>query len=167
MPRLKIFLNELEGAIPNTWLDNVGTYEEGSKEIERIFGSNAFFISPKPTALIRHLVAIAAGKGDTILDFFAGSGTTAHAVALMNEDDGGSRKSISIQWAEPTDPQSLPHKQGYDNIARICCERIRRILAAINAKHEDKGTGLIHLNTYKLVVSNDGLAKEASHASGG
>lgn len=150
MPRLKIFLRDLEGAIPNTWLDDAGTYEEGSKEIERIFGSNAFFISPKPTSLIRRLVTMGAGKDDIILDFFAGSGTTAHAVALMNEEDGGNRKSISIQWAEPTDPKSLPHKQGYENIAQICCERIKRVLAALNDKHVEEGKESIHLNTYKL-----------------
>jgi adenine-specific DNA-methyltransferase len=151
MPRLKIFLRDLEGAIPNTWLDDAGTYEEGSKEIEHIFGSNAFFISPKPTSLIRRLVTIGAGKGDIILDFFAGSGTTAHAVALMNEEDGGARKSISIQWAEPVDPQSLPFKLGFENIAQMCCERIRRVLATLNEKHAAEGKDLVHLNTYKLL----------------
>ena len=96
MPRLRIYLSELEGAIPNTWLDDAGTYEEGSREIEHIFGSNAFFISPKPTALIRRLVAMGAGSDDIILDFFAGSGTTAHAVAELNAEDGGRRSTISV-----------------------------------------------------------------------
>jgi adenine-specific DNA-methyltransferase len=150
MPRLKIFLRDGQGAIPNTWLDDVGTYEEGSREIQHIFGSNAFFISPKPTALVRRLISIASGPDDIILDFFAGSGTTAHAVALMNESDGGNRKSISIQLAEPTDPKSLPHQQGYHNIARICRERITRVLKEINETRIKRGDSPVALNTFTL-----------------
>lgn len=152
MPRLKIFQSELGGAIPNTWMDDAGTYEEGSKEIERIFGSNAFFISPKPTALIRRLITMGAGKDDIILDFFAGSGTTAHAVALMNEKDGGGRKSISVQWPEPTDPRSFPFRQGYRDIARICHERISRVLASLNDRRKAEGKAVVHLNSYKLLM---------------
>jgi adenine-specific DNA-methyltransferase len=151
MPRLKIFLRDLDGAIPNTWLDDAGTYEDGSKEIRHIFGSNAFFVSPKPTALIRRLACMGAGKDDIILDFFAGSGTTAHAIALMNESDGGSRKSISVQWAEPTGHHSLPYKQGYHDIAQICSVRISRIIAAINEERAASGRNAIHLNSYRLV----------------
>jgi adenine-specific DNA-methyltransferase len=150
MPRLKIFLRDLEGAIPNTWLDDAGTYEEGSKEIERIFGSNAFFISPKPTALIRRLITMGAGANDIIMDFFAGSGTTAHAVALMNKADGGRRKSISIQQPEPTEPGSLPHQQGYHTISHICRERITRVLAGMAEDGVAGEMPTVALNAFSL-----------------
>lgn len=150
MPRLKIFLKDQEGSLPNTWLDDVGSNEDGSREIERLFGSTAFFISPKPTALLQRLIAMACDQEDLILDFFAGSGTTAHAVALMNETDGGHRKSISVQWAEPTDPKSLPHQQGLLSIAGICKERIRRVLAGMNTSRAAGGRELITFNIYSL-----------------
>jgi adenine-specific DNA-methyltransferase len=150
MPRLRIFLSELEGAIPNTWLDDIASYEEGSREIEQIFGSNAFFISPKPTALIRHLAGIAAGRDDIILDFFAGSGTTAHAVLAMNEHDGGTRQCISIQIPEPTAPGSLPRRQGFETIADICRERILRVLDGMNDRRLAAGRAALSLRSCAL-----------------
>ena len=92
MPRIKIFLSELEGQIPNTWLDNIATNDEASKEIENIFGSNAAFAFSKPTKLIKHIIQIGSKEDDIILDFFAGSGTTAHAVLQLNKEDGGKRQ---------------------------------------------------------------------------
>ena len=94
MPRIKIFLSELEGQIPNTWLDNIATNDEASKEIENFFGTNAAFSFAKPSKLIKHIAQIGSNKEDIILDFFAGSGTTAHAVLELNKEDGGNRKFI-------------------------------------------------------------------------
>src|SRR5690554_5845005 len=94
MPRIKIFLSELEGIIPNTWLDNIATNDEASKEIERLFGTNAAFSFAKPTKLIKHLIQIGSDKNDVVLDFFGGSGTTAHAVLELNKEDGGNRQFI-------------------------------------------------------------------------
>ncbi len=94
MPRIKIFLSELEGQIPNTWLDNIATNDEASKEIESFFGTNAAFSFAKPTKLIKHIAQIGSNKDDIILDFFGGSGTTAHAVLELNKEDGGNRQFI-------------------------------------------------------------------------
>lgn len=94
MPRIKIFLSELEGQIPNTWLDNIATNDEASKEIEKFFGTNAAFSFAKPTKLIKHLIQIGSDKNDIVLDFFGGSGTTAHAVLELNKEDGGNRQFI-------------------------------------------------------------------------
>lgn len=94
MPRIKIFLSELEGQIPNTWLDNIATNDEASKEIERFFGTNAAFSFAKPTKLIKHIIQIGSDKNDIVLDFFGGSGTTAHAVLELNKEDGGNRQFI-------------------------------------------------------------------------
>ncbi|KAF5029752.1 DNA methylase [anaerobic digester metagenome] len=147
MPRIKIFLNELEGKLPNTWLDNIATNDEASKEIEEIFGSNAFFSSPKPTKLITQLMKIGSNKDDIILDFFAGSGTTAHSVMQLNAEDGSNRKFILVQLPEPIDAKKS--KVAYDfvkeelgvtppTIFEITKERIIRAAKQINAAIDSK-----------------------------
>jgi len=112
MPRIKIYLFELEGQIPNSWLDNIATNDEASKEIELFFGTNAIFTSPKPTGLIRHLLKLGSTSNDIILDFFAGSGTTGDAVMQLNAENGGNRKYILAQLPEPIDPKK--NKTAYD-----------------------------------------------------
>ena len=112
MPRIKIYLFELEGQIPNSWLDNIATNDEASKEIEMFFGTNAIFTSPKPTGLISHLLKLGTSSNDIILDFFAGSGTTADAVMQLNAEDGGNRKFILAQLPEKIDPKK--NKTAYD-----------------------------------------------------
>ncbi len=147
MPRIKIFLNELEGKLPNTWLDNIATNDEASKEIEEIFGSNAFFSSPKPTKLITQLMKIGSNKDDIILDFFAGSGTTAHSVMQLNAEDEGNRKFILVQLPELIDAKKS--KAAYDffkdelgvippTIFEITKERIIRAAKQINAEIDSK-----------------------------
>ena len=131
MPRIKIFLSELEGQIPNTWLDNIATNDEASKEIEELLGSNAFFSYPKPLKLIMHLCNIALNKNDIILDFFAGSGTTGHAVMQLNAEDGGNRKFILCQIDEPIKADKPAYQFCIDNnlppvISSITIERLRR-----------------------------------------
>jgi adenine-specific DNA-methyltransferase len=91
MPRIKIFLSELEGQIPNTWLDNVATNDSASKEIEALFGSNSAFSYAKPEALIKYLLDLATVEGDIILDYHIGSGTTATVAHKMK------RKYIGIE----------------------------------------------------------------------
>ncbi len=93
-PNRKLFLSENDGQIVDTWLDNIATNEEGSKEIENLFGSNAFFTSPKPTELMKYLIKTGTHKNAVILDFMAGSGTTGHAALELNKEDGGQRQFI-------------------------------------------------------------------------
>lgn len=160
MPRIKIFLNELEGQIPNTWLDNIASNDEASKEIEELFGSNAFFSYPKPINLIAHLSKVGLNDDSIILDFFAGSGTTAHAVMQLNADDGGNRKFICVQLPEPTDESSEAFKAGYKTIAEITKERIRRAGNKIKAEQKEdlftqQGKTLdIGFKAFKLDSSN-------------
>ena len=84
------------------------------------------FSSPKPLGYIEDLVLIGSGKEDLVLDFFAGSGTTAHAVMAQNAKDGGNRKFILVQLPEQVDPESDAAKAGFKNIADITKERVRR-----------------------------------------
>ena len=154
MPRIKIFLNELEGQIPNTWLDNIATNDEGSKEIESIFGSNAFFSFPKPTNLIKYLLSIGSDKDSIILDFFSGSSTTAHSIFKLNNENESYRKFILVQIPEVLNEKSKPYKEGFKNLCEIGKERIRRagdkILEESNNKDLDIGFKVFKLDSSNL-----------------
>jgi adenine-specific DNA-methyltransferase len=96
------------------------------------------FDNPKPPKLVKFLTQIATSKDDMVLDFFAGSGTTAQSVMQINSEDGGNRKYIMIQLPEPCEKKSETLKIGYRTIAEICRERIRRAAAKIKDKNCDK-----------------------------
>ena len=105
----------------------VGTTEEGSKELQDLMGSKAFPY-PKPRSLIQGLLAQATCPNDTVLDFFAGSGTTGHAVLALNALDGGTRKFILCSSTEATD------KEPAKNLCRdVCAERIKKVITASDA----------------------------------
>lgn len=105
--------------------EDIGMSQDGTKEMTDLFGAKVFSY-PKPTALLAYLLKIATKSEDLILDFFAGSGTTAHAVMQLNKEDGGHRKFICVQLPEPCDEKSEAYKAGYNTIAEISKERIRR-----------------------------------------
>ena len=96
------------------------------------------FSTPKPTKLIYDLIDNSVKKDEIILDFFVGSGTTAHSVMRINAKDNGSRKFICVQLPEKTDEKSDAFKAGFTNIAEISKERIRRAGAKIQAENTDK-----------------------------
>ena len=137
-PRKKIFLSEVEGVNSWTWWANteVGHNQEASKEIKDLLGSADIFTNPKPTRLLKQMLTIATKKEDVVLDFFAGSATTAHAVMQLNKEDGGHRKYICVQLPELCDEKSEAYKAGFKTIAEIGKERIRRAGAKIRAEVE-------------------------------
>jgi adenine-specific DNA-methyltransferase len=113
-------------AQPNL-LDFCGSSDSASKLVnEEIFGNTELFDTPKPLELLNYFINISADKNDLILDFFAGSGTTAHAVMDLNAKDGGNRKFICVQWAEETPQKSEARKAGYETIFDITKARIDR-----------------------------------------
>ena len=97
----------------------------GTAELQELFGRKIFSF-PKPLSLICHFARAATDKESIVLDFFAGSGTTAHAVLQLNAEDGGNRRFICVQLPEANDPGSEAAKAGYETIADITKERIRR-----------------------------------------
>lgn len=113
---------------------NCGTTADGSKLIKSIFGAK-YFDFPKPLDLITILANIGLGENDILLDFFSGSGTTAHAVMELNKD-GGNRKFICVQLPELCEEKSEAYKGGYKTIAEISKERIRRAGAKIRKEVE-------------------------------
>jgi len=98
------------------------------------------FTNPKPSNLIKYLVNMVtyAEKSSIILDFFAGSATTAHAVMQLNVEDGGNRKYIMVQIPEKTEEDSEAYKAGYKNICEIGKERIRRAGEKIKKEEFEK-----------------------------
>lgn len=124
----KIYLKNVEGRTPETiWFGKeVGTTRDASKEIKDLFNGHNYFDTPKPTDLIKRISQLSVDKDDLILDFFSGSGTTAHAVMALNAEDGGNRKCISVQLPEKCDEKSEAYKAGYITIADIAKERIKR-----------------------------------------
>ena len=120
-PRLKKFLTDAEGTQAWTWWTNeeVGHNQEATKELAEIFGVGDAFSAPKPVRLIRRILKIATAKDSIVLDSFAGSGTTAHAVLMENHEDHGSRQFILVQMPYETEQQEKDRQ----NI----CERITRV----------------------------------------
>lgn len=96
-PRYKLFLKEKQqgGVIPNSWWDELESNQEGAIVLKQILGKDAFS-NPKPVGLITFIEKLATSKYSTILDFFAGSGTTLHATMQLNAEDGGHRKCILV-----------------------------------------------------------------------
>ncbi len=138
---------------PSTLIDknvNVGTNEDASSEIAEIFNTDvgAMFDYAKPTSLVKYLASFLTFDDDIILDFFAGSGTTGHAVMQLNAEDGGNRKFILCQIDEPIKEDKPAYKFCIDNnlspvISSITIERLKRagekIANAIEADNSKTG----------------------------
>lgn len=142
IPSVKRFLSEVQqGIVPSTlWFrEDVGDNQEAAKEIRDLFKIPPFD-TPKPTRLIKRMLELstANNSNDIVLDFFAGSGTTAHAVMAQNAEDGGNRKWICVQIPEEIDKESETYKTGYKNIAEISRERIRRAAVKIEEEVSEK-----------------------------
>lgn len=100
-----------------------GLNSEGTKEIQEIFG-NKVFDYPKPLSLVKNLIKQVTNKDSIILDSFAGTGTTAHAVLDLNKDDGGNRKFILIEMEDYSDS--------------ITAERIRKVIRGISGTKDER-----------------------------
>jgi adenine-specific DNA-methyltransferase len=135
-PKRKRFLNDKEGLTPRSWIDNFLT-SDGTKDLEKL-NFETIFDYPKPAGLIKHFLQIGTEQNSLVLDFFAGSGTTAQAVLELNNEDGGERKFILVQLPEPADQNSEAYKSGYKNIADISKERIRRVIAKTETELGEK-----------------------------
>ena len=119
------------------WFDKDVNYENGKRELRELFDGDAPFDTPKPLNLIKRILQMGMGKNDIVMDFFAGSGTTAQAVLELNKDDGGKRQFILIQIPEPIENSS------YKTLSEISKERIKRSIKKINdnVEVEDLDTG--------------------------
>jgi adenine-specific DNA-methyltransferase len=137
-PQYKRFKSEAEGRGTNpftVWTDT-GTATEGTKELMRLFDGKKLFDTPKPVRLINEVLKLSVDNNSIILDFFAGSGTTAHAVMELNAEDGGNRQCISVQMPEKLDEASEAYKAGYRTIADITRARVDKVIAKLKAENQ-------------------------------
>jgi adenine-specific DNA-methyltransferase len=162
LPRLKRFLSEVkDGITPMTiWKrTEVGDTQEGKRDLLKVMPENVFQ-TPKTIRLILKMLRLTIGANDTVLDFFAGSGSTSHAVMQLNSEDGGNRKFVCVQLPEPTDEKSEADKAGYKTISEITKERIRRAGEKIKSEMKEdlfseQGKTLdIGFRAFKLDSSN-------------
>lgn len=120
LPTIKRYLDENSTQRPKSIMSDD---QRPDYSLLQSFGLS--FDNPKQLTFIRRIIGIF-DEDSLILDFFSGSATTAHAVMQLNAEDGGNRKHIQVQLAEPTDPSSEAYKAGYKSIPEISRERIRR-----------------------------------------
>ena len=159
VPRLKKYLSEVQdGVISSSLLlsDDVGSTQLAKETLKKLMDNN-YFDTPKPINLIKRFLHLSTTEHDIILDFFAGSGTTAHAVMELNQDDEkegkvGNRKYILVQLPESTDEKSEAYKAGYKKISDITKERIKRVIKKLDYKDGFK--------SYRLDSSNFQVFKE-------
>ena len=130
-PRKKRFLSEVQqGKTPDTWWisEEVGHNQEAKREIKSLLNiDNQTFSTPKPVRLMERILEISSDKNSIILDSFAGSATTAHAVLNLNKKDGGNRKFILIEMEDYSDT--------------ITAERIKRVINGYGDTKKTEGTG--------------------------
>ena len=163
-PQRKRFLSEAlnRGKVSKTWWDDVGATTNGTNTVKKLFDGKSVFTNPKPLDLIKKIIQLGDSERDGIvLDFFAGSGTTAHAVMDLNKEDGGNRRFICVQLPELCDPKSGAFKAGHKTIADIAKERIRRASAKIAEEikpENEKNSGARQIDlgfkAFRLSASN-------------
>lgn len=139
-PRKKIFLSEVDGINAWTWWtnDEVGHNQEASKELKELLGTADLFRNPKPSRLIKQILKIATEPEDLVLDFFAGSGTTGHAIMDFNISEQSNRKVILVQIPEVTEEKGSARRAGYKTISEITIARNKAVTEKIQKSYEGK-----------------------------
>jgi len=165
-PQLKVFYEEKKmfGEVPTSWFDGAsyGTATNGTQELQTLFESDSPFTFPKPTKLLQQIIRLTTRQDDLILDFFAGSGTTGHAVIGQNVADRGTRRFILVQLPEKLDPTVAEQKSAVEmcdklkkprTIAELTKERLRR--AGTKIRDENPlFAGDLGFRVFKLASSN-------------
>lgn len=162
----KDYMHNEDGEMASTlaksvWLDKEFNNDYGRKSIKELFGE-AVMDFPKSPYLMQRIISIGSGLDDLVLDFFAGSGTTGHAVMAQNTADGGNRRYILVQLPEPLNPEKKEQKVAADfcdklrkprNIAELTKERLRRAAKKVK-KDNPEFQGDLGFRVFKLDTSN-------------
>jgi adenine-specific DNA-methyltransferase len=139
--------------INNLFADGWGSNEDGEEELRQLLEAKGLMDFPKPRKLIEKLCVSIRDADAIVLDFFAGSGTTAHALMHLNSLDSGNRKFVLVQLPEFCDDKTEAFKAGYKTIAEISKERIRRSAAKIKEENPDYD-GDLGFKVFKLDSTN-------------
>lgn len=137
----------------------------GTTQLKQLFDEKVF-PNPKPLELLVDFIQLGVNDNDLVLDFFAGSGTTAHAVMQLNSEDNGNRKFICVQLDEPVKPKSEAEKAGFNTIFEITKARIQKSIEKIKAKNPDFN-GNLGFKEYKIVPTPDNFGTLADNPAHG
>ena len=154
--RRKEFMNELKNE-NKAIKSNFGLFDSQSNTeyLTKLFEYEKIFTNPKPVTLLKYLLSVSLDKSATILDFFAGSATTADAVMQLNAEDGGNRKYILCTLDEQVADKSAAKEAGYETIDQISRERIRRAADKIRKEQPDKAKDLdLGFRAFRVDESN-------------
>ncbi len=152
VPQRVIYAHESKGQPTSNYWSDTSSNKEGKRAILDLFG-DAVFDTAKPVPLLERIIRLATDSDSLVLDFFAGAGSTAHAVLNVNAADGGTRRFILVQIAEQVSPNSIAAAHGYRTIADIARERIVRAgkqTQANNGSEMDVGFRLLRVDTTNL-----------------
>ena len=156
VPRVKTYLHAKErGLTPESiiFASEAGTNESSKNSLKKLFNGVAVFDTPKPIELVKMLVQMGGANQGIVLDFFAGSGTTAHSVLELNATSNQCGRFITVQLPESVESDSEAFKAGYKTIAEISKARIRRAAAKIKTENPDF-EGDLGFKVFKLDSTN-------------
>ena len=149
----KKYLNESD-RLPRSLLTQVERNVEGKKQLSTVLGESNILNNPKPIGLIKHLLEFGTDPDSLVVDFFAGSCTTAQAVLELNREDNGNRKFIVVQLPEPTPEKSIARKAGYETISDIGKTRIQRLLDRMRTDNLFRESEDLGVKVFRLTESN-------------
>ena len=149
----KKYLNESD-RLPRSLLTQVERNVEGKKQLSAVLEEPNVLNNPKPVGLIKHLLEFSTDPDSLVVDFFAGSCTTAQAVLELNRQDNGNRKFIVVQLPEPTPEKSIARNAGYETISDIGKTRIQRLLDKMRTGNLSRESEDLGVKIFKLTESN-------------
>lgn len=149
VPRLKTFENEEKEYYIDTILRGVGTSSTAKDELLEIFGDRDIFDTPKPTKMIKELIRVAGNKNSTILDFFAGSGTTGQAVLELNQEDNGNRHFILCTDNEIDENKTINYLEKNNYISII--PKLKNGNPKVNTKEYEQYKNFIKSNEFETI----------------
>lgn len=142
--------------VKSVWNETEMRTENGTRDFRKLMGKS-YFDHPKPVHLIKRCIQIGTQEDDLILDFFAGSGTTAQAMFSLNKELGSNRKFIIVQLPENLESNSIAYKDGFRNISEISKERIKKAISTIN---NNDGLRIFKQNTSTIYKWQDFIPQQ-------
>ena len=162
IPELKVYLREVRFPLRSVFALDA---RKGSNDLDRIFASRDVFKNPKPVELLGHVLPFITSKGCQALDFFAGSGTTGHAIINMNREDGGRRKFILVEMGDYFDTVLLPRIKKVTFTPEWKDGKPKRMATAEEAERSPRIVKVIRLESYEDALNNLDLRRTKQQQS--
>lgn len=155
-PAVKRFLSDMKGMVPWTWWNHeeVGHSQDGLKLLMKLFGRQDSFITVKPTTLIERVVLIATDNTAMVADYFAGTGTTGHAVINVNRLDGGKRRCLLVEMGDYFDSVLVPRLKKVSYSAEWQDGKPKRLATPEEADRSPRMMKIVRLESYEDTLNN-------------